>query len=346
MAIMNSVHEVLRRGSAIRGNVMWALKTIGLLFAQLLTAVTIAFLLIHAMPGNPFEIMLSNLLRGGVPYQQAVTLAEIMTGYNPNVPLFIQYFQYLWNFFHGNLGYSMLYKAPNIVLIAAAAPWTILIVSISLTLAFIFGYYLGLIGASKRGKLDTLINAFSVIFNSIPSYMLALILLIAFGVYIKILPVAGLYDRGLTPGLNIAFILSLLKHLTLPILTYFLILFPGWAFGTRNLALSITHEDYVTVARARGLSERRILSSYIGKNVLLPQLTALLFSYGLLFGNSIFIESMFAIPGLGYLLSAAAGARDYTLTISTFLIIIIAVVLGNFIADVTYGLIDPRVRGV
>ncbi|WP_291999729.1 ABC transporter permease, partial [Caldivirga sp.] len=320
-----------------KGNLMWVLRTIGLLVAQLITAISIAFFIIHSMPGNPFEITLSNLLRSGVPYQQAVYLAEIMTGYNPNVNIVVSYFQYLWNILHGNLGYSMIYKSPSIVLIAAAAPWTILIVVVSLTLAFVFGYLLGLISASKRGKLDVAINVTSVVFNSIPSYMLALILLIVFGVYIRVLPVAGLYDRGLTPGLNLPFILSLLKHLTLPILTYFLILFPGWAFGTRNLALNITKEDYVLTARARGLPERRVLTSYIGKNVLLPQLTALLFSYGLLFGNSIFIESMFAIPGLGYLLYSAAGARDYVLTVSTFLIIIIAVILGNFIADVTYG---------
>ena len=196
-----------------KGSLIWALKTIGLLVAQLITAITIAFFIIHAMPGNPFEIMLSNLLRGGVPYQQAVTLAEIMTGYNPNVNIVVSYFQYLWNVLHGNLGYSMIYKAPSIVLIAAAAPWTILIVAISLTLAFIFGYILGLISASKGGKLDVAINVTSVVFNSIPSYMLALILLIVFGVYLKILPVAGLYDKGLTPGLNIPFILLSLIHI-------------------------------------------------------------------------------------------------------------------------------------
>lgn len=336
-----NIETLLRRGSLI-----WALKTIGMLVAQILTAITIAFFIIHAMPGNPFEVTLSNLIRGGVPYQQAVYLAEIMTGYNPNENIIVSYFQYLWNVLHGNLGYSMIYKSPSLVLIAAAAPWTILIVAISLTLAFIFGYFLGLVGATRRGKLDVMINITSVVFNSIPAYMLALILLIVFGVYLRILPIAGLYDKGLTPGLNAPFILSLLKHLTLPILTYFLILFPGWAFGTRNLALNVIKEDYVTTARARGLSERRILTAYIGKNVILPQLTALLFSYGLLFGNSIFIESMFAIPGLGYLLSVAAGARDYVLTVSAFLIIIIAVIIGNFIADISYGLIDPRVRSI
>jgi len=124
------------------------------------------------------------------------------------------------------------------------------------------------------------------------------------------------------------------------------VIFPGWVFGTRSLAISITHEDFVLVAKARSLPEKRITFTYIGKNALLPQLTALLYSYGLMFGSSIFIESTFAIPGLGYVLAIGSGSRDYLLTIGSFLIIIIAVILGNFIADVTYGLIDPRVRGV
>jgi len=115
-------------------------------------------------------------------------------------------------------------------------------------------------------------------------------------------------------------------------------------FGTRSIAISVSKEDYVLVAKARNLPERKVILSYIGKNSLLPQLTALLYSYGILFGSIIFIESIFGIPGLGYLLGYASSARDYLLTIGAFLVVIIAVVVGNFIADVSYSLIDPRVR--
>ncbi len=98
------------------------------------------------------------------------------------------------------------------------------------------------------------------------------------------------------------------------------------------------------VAKARGVSGSRMLFSYLGKNALIPQFTGLMFSYGMLFGSTIFIETIFTIPGLGYLLTAAAGARDYELAIGAFLVIIIAVIIGNFIADIGYGLIDPRLR--
>ena len=325
---------------------IWAAKTIAYVFVELVIAISIAFFLIHAMPGNPYQIILVSLLQKGIPYEQAKIMAAALAGYNPNVNPIVSWAGYMWNVFHGNLGYSLIYRAPVIKIIANAAPWTILLVAVSLTLAFVTGYLLGLYAAHKTGIVDTLINGSLSFFQSIPAYVLALILIIIFGVILKIAPIAGAYSSNVTPGFNAKFILDVMRHLALPLVTYYLLIFPGWVFGTRSLAISITNEDYVLVAKARGLPDKRILFSYIGKNALLPQLTALLYSYGLMFGSSIFIESTFAIPGLGYVLAIGSGSRDYLLTIGAFLIIIIAVILGNFIADVSYGLIDPRVRGV
>lgn len=325
---------------------IWAVKSVAVVIAELIFAISISFFLIHAMPGNPYQIILVGLLQRGIPYEQAKIMAAALAGYNPNVNPIVSWAGYMWSVFHGNLGYSLIYRAPVIKIIATAAPWTILLVAVSLTLAFATGYILGLYAASKTGIVDALINGSLSFFQSIPSYVLALILIIIFGVLLKIAPIAGAYSSNVTPGFTAKFILDVMRHLALPLLTYYLVIFPGWVFGTRSLAISITHEDFVLVAKARSLPEKRITFTYIGKNALLPQLTALLYSYGLMFGSSIFIESTFAIPGLGYVLAIGSGSRDYLLTIGSFLIIIIAVILGNFIADVTYGLIDPRVRGV
>ena len=324
------------------GTIIWVAKTIAYTFAEIITAITVAFILIHEMPGNPYLLVLYSLLRKDVPLEQAKWIAYETVGYNPNVPIIVSWAEYMWNVFHGNLGRSMILKIPVMNVIAYTAPWTISIVSFTLTLAFATGYLIGIYSAHKGGIVDTLINGSLAFFHSIPSYILATVFLLIFSVDLKLVPLSGW--ASVAPSLSIGFILNLLHHLILPITTYYLLIFPSWVFGTRSLAVSITNEDYVLVAKARNLPDKRILWSYIGKNALLPQLTALLYSYGIMFGSSTFIEGIFGIPGLGSELGSAAGARDYTLTIGIFLILIIAVILGNLIADLSYGIIDPRVR--
>lgn len=299
------------------GAVLWTIKTTLTLFAELIFALAIAFFIIHAVPGA-----------------------------GPVVDPVNSYLRFLTMVLHGNLGWSRTYGAPVAEIIALAAPWTIIIAVISLTLAFMTGYMLGLVSASKSGIIDSVINGLAAFTQSIPSYVIALTLIIVFGVILKVLPIAGLSSMGVKPGFNIVYIFDVMKHLILPIFSYYIILFPNWVFITRSLASMTLTEDYVLTARARGLRERRILTSYVGKNSILPQLTLLAYSYGILFGNSIFIESMFGIPGLGYLINITAGTSDYMTTVGAFLVIIISVIVGNFIADLTYGLVDPRIRGV
>jgi len=325
---------------------VWIGKKAIYLFLELFFAVTLSFFLILAMPGNPYIIILQGLLRSGMPELQAEAEAAALAGYNPSQGVLGRYFTWIDDFFHGNLGYSVVYASKVSPVIASAAPWTVIIVIVSLTLAFITGFFLGLVAASTRSKaLDATISGLMSFFSSIPSYMLAILLLIIFAVHLSWFPLGGAYSMGATPGLTLSFIGDVAYHLFLPIFTFYLMLFPGWMFSTRAIATSLMKEDFILVARARGITGSRMTLSYVGKNALLPQFTGLMFNYGLLFGNSIFIETIFDVPGLGYLLTTAAGARDYELTIGAFLIIIVAVIVGNFIADVGYGLIDPRIRG-
>ncbi|MDP7976828.1 MAG: ABC transporter permease [TACK group archaeon] len=327
-------------------NLIWIAKKVIYLFLELFFAITLSFFLILAMPGNPYIIILQGLLRSGMPELQAEAEAAALAGYNPSEGVLGRYFTWIVNFFHGNLGYSVVYASKVSPVVAAAAPWTIIIVLVSLTLAFVTGFFLGLVAASTSSKaLDAVISGLMSFFQSIPNYMLALLLLIVLAVDLHWFPLSGAYGLGVSPGLNFAYISSVAWHLALPILTFYLMLFPGWMFGTRAIATSLMKEDFIMVAKARGVSGNRMTFSYVGRNALLPQFTSLMYSYGLLFGSSIFIETIFDVPGLGYLLTTAAGARDYELTIGAFLIIIVAVIIGNFVADVGYGLIDPRVRG-
>jgi len=327
-------------------DLVWALNKVVYVAVELFFAFTLSFFLVLLMPGNPYNIIYESLLSKGVPIERAKIMAAALAGYNPSEGIFQRYLSWMDDLFHGNLGYSIVYGARVAPVVAAAAPWTILVVTISLTLAFVVGFFLGLVAASTSSKaLDATISALMSFFTSIPSYMLAIILLIVFSIRLGWLPLGGAYGEEVTPGFNLAFLLSSMKHLILPILTYFLMLFPGWMFGTRSIATSLMKEDYIMTARARGVHGNRMTFSYVGKNAFLPQYTSLLFSYGLLFGSSIFIETIFMVPGLGYILTTASGSRDYMLVMGSFIIIIVAVIIGNLIADLTYGLVDPRIRG-
>ncbi len=301
--------------SKVLGSLMWVTRSVLILISEFVAAAAIAFIIIHEVPGaGPLRDPVNSFLH------------------------------YLSMIMHGNLGWSRTFGAPVSLIIALAAPWTIIIVSISLTIAFTVGYMLGLISAVRSGGLlDSFINGMASFVQSVPSYVIALVFIIVFGVILKVAPVAGISSFGMSPRSPL-YIIDVMWHLALPIVVYAIILMPTWIFITRSLAVINLNEDYVLAARARGVKERRILLSYIGKNSILPQLTMLAYSYGILFGNSIFIESMFAIPGLGYLISTTAGTSDYMTTVGAFLVIIISVIVANFTVDLTYGLIDPRVR--
>ena len=327
-------------------SLVWMARKFGYMLAQILTAITLSFILIVSMPGNAYQIVFSRLLRQGIPLQQAQIEAASLVGYNATTPWYTKFFGYFNGILHGNLGYSIIYSLPVSKILANAVPWTVLIVMVSLSLAFFTGWSAGLVAALHRGKkVDNILSATLSIFHSVPVYVLAVMLLITLGVLLHLAPIGGgEYAPGLIPGFNLQFIGSVLYHLYLPILAFYLTLFPSWMFGTRAIATSVMKDDFVQSARARNIGGRRFLYSYVGKNSILPQYTHLMYSYGLLFGGSIFIESIFDINGLGFILATSSAARDYFLATGAFLVVVLAVILGNTIADLSYGIIDPRVR--
>lgn len=296
---------------------LWAIEKVATLFSEFLLAMAIAFIIIHSVPG-------------------AGRMTDPVGDFLSFISMVLK----------GHLGWSRTFGAPVSTMLALTAPWTIIIVSIALTLSFFTGYMLGLVSAARPGGfLDSFLNALAAFTQSVPSYVIALTFIIVFGVILKVMPIAGISSMGISPKMGIIYVLDVAHHLILPILTYYIILFPNWVFMTRSLAVSSTNEDYVLAARARGLKERRIMMTYVGRNSMMPLMALLSYSYGILFGNSIFIETMFGIPGLGYLISVTAGTSDYVTTVSAFMVIIISVIIGNFIADMTYSLVDPRIRG-
>ncbi len=199
----------------------------------------------------------------------------------------------------------------------------------------------------RGGTLDNVLTAVASIMYGVPDFVIALLLLMVAGVQLelfKIGDVLGGISQDVEPGLNVGYITSVLQHAALPILTYIWTTVGGWILTMKSSTISTLGEDYITVAKARGLRERRILTTYVGRNAMLPLITRLAISIGFVVGGSVIIETIFQYPGLGRLLYTAINGRDYTTMQGVFLTIAAAVVFSNILADLLFGMLDPRVR--
>jgi peptide/nickel transport system permease protein len=245
-------------------------------------------------------------------------------------PLEKQLIDYILGILRGDLGRSISSYTPVTEIIIKSLPWTVFVSSFALAISFTIGTVLGLVLAYKRG--------------AIPNYIMALILFYVFTVVYPIFPMRGAYDSTIKPGLSFDFILSVFRHAMLPIASYVLTDFSGWALGIRAMATTIMGEDYITVAKARGLRESRIVTNYVGRNSILPQFTGLVLSIGFMFGGSPLVETIFTYPGIGRFFASAVSARDYPLLQGLFLMLSTTVISANLVADILYTRIDPRVR--
>jgi len=316
----------------------------------IIVVISISFFIVRLMPGNPVDLYIVYLeTTYSMPYQQAKAMAAAIFGVNLNEPLYKQYIEYMINVFRGNLGRSMFMNGmPVIKIIAQYLPWTVFTVGTGLLISFIFGILIGMAIAYRRGGiLDSTITILSSILNSVPNYIIAMLLIIIFGDYLGVVPFSmlrGAYSSNVIPGWNIPFIMSVIQHAIFPIFTYVITTIGGWILLMRGSTISVLGEDYITVARARGLPESKIMTTYVGRNAILPIFTNFTIAVAFIFGGSVLVESIFVYPGIGLRLLQAINQRDYPVMQGIFLIITIAVIAANYLADVLYGLLDPRIR--
>lgn len=323
----------------------WIYKRAIITVIALFVAITLTFYMVRVMPGNPAASLIIQYMQQGYSYTEAVQMASTAIGYNLSEPIWQAYISYIINLFHGNLGRSIDYDAPVSVIIANTLPITLFEVIVSLLVSFFLGVYLGLALAYLRKHKHFIATSKIIlsILNGIPNYILALLLLYYFAVIYKIFPSSGAWG-DVQIGLSLPFIVSFLRHMTLPLLSFILTMIPGWTFGMMGNAVSVIKDDYVNSAKARGIPNRRIMFTYVGRNSILPLYTGLILSFGFLLGGAVFIETIFHIPGFGYYMYQAIGGLDYPLMMGYFLVIMITIIGGNFLADLTYSLIDPRVK--
>jgi len=181
-------------------------------------------------------------------------------------------------------------------------------------------------------------------FSAVPYFWIGLLFITLFGVKLSLLPFYGSYTPGLIPAWNAAFVVSVLQHAILPAVTIVISSIAGWILGMRNMMVTVSSEDYVTVAHAKGLPAGTVMRGYAGRNAILPQVSGFALSLGFVVSGTLVMEQVFSYQGVGYMLFSAVGAKDYPLMQGIFLIITLSVLIANILADVVYALLDPRTR--
>lgn len=321
-------------------------KRLVMAFAIIYFVVSLSFFMIRLMPGSPMAALEGKLMQqGGMSPQEIRQRVEAVYGVTPNAPVWHQYVEYIRNAFHGDLGTSIANPGESVVhVIASAAPWTIFIVGTSLVISFILGIAVGALMAAFQNSGFAKVMTFVVSFlSAIPNYLVAIVLLYFLTDVYHYFPISGAYAVDVTPGFNLQFITSAIDHAILPIAAFVITSFGAWALGMKGTAVSVLGAEYVRAAETRGLSPKRVAQSYVGRNSMLPQVTGLALSLGFLFGGSVFIEFYFSYPGLGYHLIEAINSRDYSVMMGCFLLITTAVIVANFLVDLLYPAIDPRI---
>jgi peptide/nickel transport system permease protein len=311
---------------------------------------SLTFFLVRLMPGGPVEAYIANLVsQYNVSHQNAKAQAASLFSLDLNAPVYQQYLEYLGNLMRGDMGESLVSRGvPVSEIVLNYLPWTLFSIGTALIISFTVGILLGMLMAYKReSKLDHVLTNIGSIVSSIPDYIMGILILVWIGVQwelIDITAMRGSLSPGIQPGLNLTFIGDAFYHASLPILTYVLGTIGLWMLTMKGSTEATLGEDYVTVAKARGLKERRVATAYVGRNAALPPFTQLTVSIALVFGGSLIIEWLFVYEGLGYVLYNSIQQRDYPVMQGVFLIITAMVILANLLADLLYSRLDPRIR--
>lgn len=322
------------------------IRRIGLYLAAIWAAVTLNFFLPRLAPGNPAEIVYNRLAQHGAVNPATLKALEIEFGLDTTDPLWVQYLGYLNNLLHGNLGISVNYFPSTVLqVIGQDIKWTLVLLSVSVVLSFTLGTLLGMLVAWKHGTpLDTILSSVMTFFYSILYPWLALIAVYFLGYSLGWFPFSDGYDFTLTPGLNGDFLLSATYHAILPALTLIVSTVAGWMLTMRNSMITTLSEDYILMARAKGLSTARVMFAYAARNAILPSVTGFAIALGAVVGGALLVEIVFSYPGIGYALFQAIQSQDYFLADGILLLVIVATVVMNLVVDLLYSVLDPRVR--
>jgi peptide/nickel transport system permease protein len=321
----------------------YLLRRIGFYVFTAWAAITINFFLPRVIPGDPVQSLIAR--SHGMLDTSAIESLYVLFGLNTDKSIVTQYFEYLGHLFRGDLGLSFtFFPTPVSEVLADSLPWTLGLVGLTTVVSFLLGTFLGVLAGWWRGSWADLAMPVTTFLSSIPYFWLGLIAITLLADAGGPFPSSGGYDPGVVPSWDMDFVWSALYHSILPAITILISSMSGWVLSMRNMMLTVSSEDYITVAHAKGLSERRVMIGYAARNALLPNVSGFALSLGLIVGGTLLVEIVFSYPGVGFQLFQAVGAKDYPLVQGIFLVITLSVLAANLLADLVYLLLDPRTR--
>ncbi len=311
----------------------------------LLGVATIVFVVLALAPGDPASMYLR-------PGMSPETLDQIRRNMGLDAPLYVQYGRWLLSFLQGDFGQSLASGIPVKDRILEVLPNTLLLAAVAILLAFAAGIFLGVMQAARQHSLlDSVLSGTSLFFYSMPSFWLAIMMVLVFSVnagtvwgWPVSLPPSGMVSDGYDLLGPMARVRDRLLHLVLPALTLALVLTGGIARYVRNSMLEVIRQDYIRTARAKGLPEWQVVWKHALRNALIPVVTLLGVYFPLLLSGTVFIEYVFAWPGMGRLMVDSILLEDYPVVLAGTFLFGGMVVLGNLLADLLYGVVDPRIR--
>jgi peptide/nickel transport system permease protein len=307
--------------------------------AVLVFVAAITFTLVHMAPGDPFSVAVDN------PDLSAAVRERLRSAYGLDKPLPVQFVKYVSSIARGEFGWSFSRHLPVSDVIRAAMPRTLSLMGSALLLGFLIGALTGRIQAARKGSAaDRSISGISLFFYSMPDFWLALIVLLTFAYWIPVFPVGGAADPLHEYFSSSAKIGDTLRHMVLPVATLTLILSATVARFHRAALLETLPSDFVRTARAKGLPERTVMRRHAERNALFPLISLIGLALPALFTGAVFVEKIFAWPGMGLVIVNAIGSRDYPLVMGTVIMASVLVAVGNLITDLLYMAADPRVR--
>ena len=311
----------------------------------LVFAFVLNFILPRLMPGDPVAVITARAVQG---IQSRAGIQEVYNQYaelfGTNKPMLEQFFLYMRNVFRGDFGTSLSQYPRSVAdIINSSIWWTIALQFPAIIVGWLIGNTLGALAAYLKGGFDKVLLPVSIFVSNLPAFGMAVILLVVFGVGLKWFPTSGGYGFDLIPNFSYAFIWSVIVHYQLPFWSVVLIAIGGQAIGMRSMAIYELNADYVKYSRFMGIKDRKIIG-YVFRNAMLPQITGLAMAIGTMVFGALVAEIIFSYPGLGSTILTAVRGQDYPLISATTLIITLMVLSANFIIEILYGFIDPRIK--
>jgi peptide/nickel transport system permease protein len=309
-------------------------------------ALTLTFLIPQLMPGSPIGGILQHLSPQQIQANPGIILTYQKIFGGAHQSLLAAYWQYLHRAVHLNFGISTSnYPAPVSDVVGRTLPYSIALVGIAFVLAFVMGTTIGMFAAWRRGGgFDTIFVPLFMALGAFPAYFTALLIVYFLGLRLGWFPIQHAYDVNVTPGLNWPFLSSALDHGVLPGLVIVLAFAGGWVLNMRTVMINTISEDYVAVAHAKGLRDRRVMTRYAARNAILPPLNGFGPQFATAVGGVVFVELVFSYPGAGYTLQQAALGKDLPLTQGLLLVFAVCPIVAMFIIDLVNLVLDPRIR--